>query len=232
MNQTDGPASAAAAPPAPSAGPGIRAMLWVLLSLSLGLTLFGLVIFKLGGQLRRAARHDRLTGLLNRHAMDDVLTQERQRAQRMGAPFSALMVDIDHFKQVNDRLGHAAGDHTLRTVAQHLRRHLRATDVVARWGGEEFLVLLPATHRTEACHLAQKLCEGVRRLPIPWGGEDLNCTVSIGVSLFIGLGTSGDDVLRQADKAMYEAKTRGRNRFCFYTPEMTLPPDTRCDKPA
>ncbi len=190
------------------------AMLWVLLSLSLELTLFGLVIFKLGGQLRRAARHDRLTGLLNRHAMDDVLTLERQRARRMGPPFSALMVDIDHFKQVNDRLGHAAGDHTLRTVAQHLRRHLRATDVVSRWGGEEFLVLLPATSRAEASHLAEKLCEGVRRLPIPWGGEDLRCTVSIGVAQWRAAGDTSDALLARADQALYCAKNGGRDRVC------------------
>lgn len=190
------------------------AMLWVLLSLSLELTLFGLVIFKLGGQLRRAARHDRLTGLLNRHAMDDVLTLERQRARRMGTPFSALMVDIDHFKQVNDRLGHAAGDHTLRMVAQHLRRHLRATDVVSRWGGEEFLVLLPVTSRAEASHLAEKLCEGVRRLPIPWGGEDLSCTVSIGVAQWRAAGDTSDALLARADQALYCAKNGGRDRVC------------------
>ena len=188
------------------------AMLWVLLSLSLELTLFGLVIFKLGGQLRRAARHDRLTGLLNRHAMDDVLSQERQRARRMGTPFSALMIDIDHFKQVNDRLGHAAGDHTLRTVAQHLRQHLRTTDVVARWGGEEFLVLLPATSRAEACHLADKLCESVRSQPIPWGGEDLSCTVSIGVAQWRPAGDTADALLARADQALYCAKHEGRNQ--------------------
>lgn len=190
------------------------AMLWVLLSLSLELTLFGLVIVKLGGQLRRAARHDRLTGLLNRHAMDDMLTQERQRAQRMSKPFSALMVDIDHFKQVNDRLGHAAGDHTLRTVAQHLRRHLRATDVVSRWGGEEFLVLLPVTSRAEASHLAEKLCDSVRRLPIPWGGEDLCCTVSIGVAQWRAAGDTSDALLVRADQALYCAKNGGRDRVC------------------
>ena len=122
------------------------------------------------------------------------------------------MVDIDHFKQVNDRLGHAAGDHTLRTVAQHLRQHLRTTDVVARWGGEEFLVLLPATSRAEACHLADKLCESVRRLPIPWGGEDLSCTVSIGVAQWRPAGDTADALLARADQALYCAKHEGRNQ--------------------
>jgi diguanylate cyclase (GGDEF)-like protein len=144
--------------------------------------------------------------------MDDVLSQERQRARRMGTPFSALMIDIDHFKQVNDRLGHAAGDHTLRTVAQHLRQHLRTTDVVARWGGEEFLVLLPATSRAEACHLADKLCESVRSQPIPWGGEDLSCTVSIGVAQWRPAGDTADALLARADQALYCAKHEGRNQ--------------------
>lgn len=191
------------------------AMLWVLLSLSLELTLFGLVIFKLGSQLRKAARHDRLTGLLNRHAMDDVLTQERHRARRLGTPFSALMVDIDHFKQVNDRLGHAAGDHTLRAVAQHLRKQLRTTDVVARWGGEEFLILLPGTHRTEACHLADKLCDSLRQLPIPWGGQHLTCSVSIGVAQWRAKGDTADALLARADQALYCAKHKGRNQVCM-----------------
>lgn len=190
------------------------AMLWVLLSLSLELTLFGLVIFKLGSQLRKAARHDRLTGLLNRHAMDDVLTQERQRARRMGTPFSALMIDIDHFKQINDRLGHAAGDHTLRAVAQHLRKQLRTTDVVARWGGEEFLILLPDTHRAEAGHLADKLCDSLRQLPIPWGGQHLACSVSIGVAQWRAQGDTADALLARADQALYRAKHEGRNQVC------------------
>lgn len=190
------------------------AMLWVLLSLSQELTLFGLVIFKLGGQLRRAARHDRLTGLLNRHAMDDMLTQEQQRARRMSAPFSALMVDIDHFKSVNDRLGHAAGDHILRAVAQHLRKQLRATDLVSRWGGEEFLVLLPATQRAEACRLADKLCDSLRHLPIAWGGADLRCTVSIGVAQWRPASDSSDALLARADQALYCAKNGGRDRMC------------------
>lgn len=191
------------------------AMLWVLLSLSLELTLFGLVIFKLGSQLRRAARHDRLTGLLNRHAMDDVLTQERHRARRLGTPFSALMVDIDHFKLVNDRLGHAAGDHTLRAVAQHLRKQLRTTDVVARWGGEEFLILLPGTSRTEAGHLADKLCDSLRQLPIPWGGQHLACSVSIGVAQWRAKGDTADALLARADQALYCAKHQGRNQVCM-----------------
>lgn len=190
------------------------AMLWVLLSLSQELTLFGLVIFKLGGQLRRAARHDRLTGLLNRHAMDDMLTQEHQRARRMSAPFSALMVDIDHFKLVNDRLGHAAGDHILRAVAQHLRKQLRATDLVSRWGGEEFLVLLPATQRAEACRLADKLCDSLRNMPIAWGGTDLRCTVSIGVAQWRTATDTSDALLARADQALYCAKNGGRDRMC------------------
>lgn len=190
------------------------AMLWVLLSLSLQLTLFGLVIFKLGSQLRKAARHDRLTGLLNRHAMEDALTQERHRARRVGTPFSALMIDIDHFKQINDRLGHAAGDHTLRAVAQHLRKQLRTTDVVARWGGEEFLILLPGTNRAEAGHLADKLCDSLRLLPIPWGGQHLACTVSIGIAQWRPTGDTVDALLARADQALYRAKHDGRNQVC------------------
>ena len=201
------------------------AMLWVLLSLSLQLTLFGLVVFKLGGQLRRAARHDRLTGLLNRHAMDDVLTQERQRAQRTSEHFSALMLDLDHFKHINDRLGHAAGDHTLRTLAQHLRRQVRTTDVVARWGGEEFLILLPGTNRAEARHLADKLCSSLPQLHMAWGGEHITCTASIGVAQWHPTGDTTDALLARADQALYRAKHEGRNQVCVEP--ATLPTSLR-----
>ena len=188
------------------------AVCWLLLSLSLEATMVGLVIFRLGSQLKDAATHDSLTGLINRAAMQALLLQETRRASRSGRPFSVIMFDIDHFKRINDQLGHAAGDHVLQELAHHVERRLRSTDSAARWGGEEFLVLLPDTDERMATAVAEQLREVVARAPIHWHDQPVALTVSAGVTAWAGSGDGPNTLVDRADEAMYAAKEAGRDR--------------------
>jgi len=184
----------------------------MLVSLVFQLALLGMAASRLGGDLRRAARHDVLTGLLNRRAGEEVLADEAQRARRLGTGFALLMLDLDHFKQLNDEHGHAAGDRALQHVSTLLGTQLREIDRLARWGGEEFLVLLPATSQAEARALALRLCERLRRLPLVWREQPLSLTASIGVAAWAGVDDSVAHAVERADAALYEAKRGGRDR--------------------
>ena len=159
--------------------------------------------------LERLARHDALTGLPNRRACDERLLMEYERMRRSGQPYAVLMMDIDHFKRVNDGHGHAAGDEVLRHVADLLRSHLRSTDFVGRSGGEEFLVLLPNTPPDEALRVAQKLRHTVDTSAAP---VVTHVTLSIGVSMAATTDTDAEMAVRQADDQLYRAKQNGRNR--------------------
>ncbi len=156
------------------------------------------------------ATQDALTGLANRRRLDALLHSELERSHRLGGGFSVLMVDIDHFKRVNDRLGHSAGDAALREAAACMAGALRSVDTVGRFGGEEFLVLLPGDSLAQARACAERLREAVARLrPPALGGGAI--TVSLGVAQY----RSGDDaqsLLARADAALYRAKAGGRNR--------------------
>lgn len=167
-------------------------------------------------QLRQLAHTDSLTGLANRFMLRDALAG----ALRQSQPGALLMVDLDHFKVVNDSLGHSAGDELLKCVSQRLRDSLRAGDMVARLGGDEFAVLM--THSgdaTEASTLAQRLIDALQQ-PIDVQGRHLRVGASVGVALF-GPGEIGvDDLLVQADTALYAAKEDGRGRHALYSPQM------------
>ncbi len=184
----------------------------MLVSLLFQLVLVGVVASRLGGELRRAARHDALTGLLNRRAGEELLAEEAQRARRLGSGFAVLLIDLDHFKVVNDRFGHAAGDRVLQHVASLLGAQLREIDRLVRWGGEEFVVLLPETKAAEACGLARRLCDRLRGLPLVWHEEALPMTASIGVAAWADAEDAPAQVLARADAALYEAKRSGRDR--------------------
>jgi diguanylate cyclase (GGDEF)-like protein len=166
-------------------------------------------------QLEYLALHDGLTSLLNRRALHDHAEAELSRAARNTTPFSVIMLDIDHFKSVNDRFGHAAGDAALRLVASTLTQQVRAYDVVGRWGGEEFLILLPNTALTEARTVAERVREAIEaaRLSLAAGGE-VQLTASLGVATLSGA-TTVTDLTQQADTALYRAKQLGRNRVCL-----------------
>jgi diguanylate cyclase (GGDEF)-like protein len=165
----------------------------------------------LNESLQRASRTDPLTGIPNRRAMMEQLAGEWVRTLREGASLSVLMVDLDRFKSVNDSKGHEAGDRVLHAVAQALTGALRAYDVCARWGGEEFLVLLPATDHAGALDVGEKLRKAVAALVVPTTQGPVSVTISLGAST-AGPGDTLDGLLRRADEAMYEAKGQGGDR--------------------
>lgn len=162
----------------------------------------------------RLANQDPLTGAANRRAVLEALESQLSKAQRQRTPLALLMLDIDHFKRVNDQHGHLAGDQVLRHFVHVVRQRLRATDMLGRYGGEEFLLLLPDTDLAGAQQLAQQLCQAVQAAPCDWQGQPIAVTVSIGVACTGAGHSSGWEALLQAaDQALYRAKDNGRNRF-------------------
>jgi diguanylate cyclase (GGDEF)-like protein len=161
------------------------------------------------------AMKDMLTGLSNRRAISDQLHMAVSLAQRQGQFLSVLMLDIDHFKRINDSYGHQAGDVVLSGVAQTLASRLRVQDQIGRFGGEEFLVILPDTALEGALTLAEALRVAVECTPTPWGAHAIPATISIGVRGGVVTGADTDDgLVGAADTAMYRAKQDGRNRVC------------------
>ena len=170
--------------------------------------------------LRRSALCDHLTGLVNRRAFFDAAAVEVERCARTGQPLSAVVFDADHFKQVNDSHGHAAGDSVLRHLAAGLCATFRATDIVARFGGEEFVVLLPGVAVDDAARVAQRLCERVAGKPVLIDDLSIRYTVSGGVAA-MGPDVEGlDALLKRADAAMYAAKAQGRNRVVRWSDDL------------
>ena len=163
--------------------------------------------------LRRLATRDQLTGLLNRREFERILPEEEERARRFGHPLALVMVDIDHFKLVNDTHGHPAGDAVLREVARRVAEEVRSVDRVVRFGGEELALILVQTDRAGALDVARRVCVAVERDPVLAGDTiALNVTVSAGAAALPDDATSGLALLNAADKALYAAKARGRNR--------------------
>ena len=166
-------------------------------------------------RIEELSRRDALTGLTNRRWLDEVLRLEVERAHRYGAPLAVIMVDLDHFKQVNDSFGHAVGDQVLKSAARTLQEAVRLTDVVGRYGGEEFLVLLPNTELGQATALAERMRAGLRLMPVGFRPDPV--TGSFGVTQW----AAGDTVaglVDRADEALYEAKGAGRDRVVGRTP--------------
>lgn len=163
--------------------------------------------------LRRLATRDQLTGLLNRREFERILPEEEERARRFAHPLSLVMVDIDHFKLVNDTHGHSAGDVVLREVARRVADEVRTVDRVVRFGGEELALVLVQTERAGAMDVARRVCVAVEHDPILCSDTiALNVTVSAGVAEMPGDAKTGLTLLNAADKALYAAKARGRNR--------------------
>ncbi len=169
-------------------------------------------LVKANRQLAEAASRDFLTGLFNHRAFQEHLHEMTNQARRYGTPFSLLLLDIDHFKQVNDTYGHPAGDAVLKAIADALRSSLRDVDIVCRHGGEEFAVLLPHTMRAGGARVGTRVLDQVRETDVEWGGVTLRVTMSCGVS-----GWSESEpmdartLVAVADQALYEAKARGRD---------------------
>lgn len=163
-------------------------------------------------RLASQARTDPLTGLLNRRSFDEELAEEFSRFQRRRSKYSVLMLDIDHFKDVNDTYGHAFGDRVLKTLAQCCKDNIRLHDTLARVGGEEFCIISPHNSQKAALKMADKIRQRIEDLSFETEGHKLNITVSIGVSEVDFEDYDHTSVLERADEAMYEAKEKGRNR--------------------
>ncbi|MFZ9737571.1 MAG: GGDEF domain-containing protein [Prochlorotrichaceae cyanobacterium] len=177
------------------------------LLLTIGFTM--MVCQRLYNNLQVTADTDELTGLFNRRAMMKLLTQEMRRYLQKGQSFALILIDVDHFKRINDRYGHDGGDSVLIHLAQIFKQQARPEDFTSRWGGEEFLVLLPKISQQEALARAEALRAYVEQTPTPLG---IPITMSLGVSLAQNNGDSVESLITAADHALYAAKRSGRNR--------------------
>lgn len=160
--------------------------------------------------LRFQATHDVLTGIWNRRAVLDLLHREIERAARFHASTGVLMLDLDHFKKINDTYGHLTGDAVLKETAQRITQVVRSYDFVGRYGGEEFLVLLPGCDKEQAEQSGERIRFAVMATPVAAGGSEISVTISIGATATIG--GPETEVLAIADAALYQAKSAGRNR--------------------
>jgi diguanylate cyclase (GGDEF)-like protein/PAS domain S-box-containing protein len=166
-------------------------------------------------ELKILASHDSLTGLLNRHELMKRMNHDISRASRYGQTLSILMLDVDHFKPINDNHGHQVGDHVLRQLGALLLENIREVDYAGRYGGEELLIVLPELDFTEACEMAERLRQLIEKedhFPHDYDGEHRQVTVSIGIASFPQHGLDTLQMFNAADKAMYRAKENGRNR--------------------
>lgn len=164
---------------------------------------------------------DSLTGIANRRHFEWRLSEEIERARRYKYPLSILMLDLDHFKEVNDNYGHQVGDIVLQQVAQRLKQTLRRTDFLARYGGEEFVVLAPQVPADKSLLLAERLRRTISDSPFAvLDNLQLNITVSIGVAVFPDHAQNESELISAADTALYRAKQAGRNKVCLFEPEI------------
>jgi diguanylate cyclase (GGDEF)-like protein len=164
---------------------------------------------RLEERLRRLSTTDGLTGLFNRRHLDETLTTELERALRYNAPLSIMMFDVDHFKRFNDEHGHDQGDRVLQAIAQSLQEHVRKVDVPCRYGGEEFLAILPGTNQAGAIIVSERLRHAIEQMEV----DGLNVTISIGVASVPELDVrSSATLVEAADSALYRAKRAGRNQ--------------------
>jgi diguanylate cyclase (GGDEF)-like protein len=162
------------------------------------------------------AHHDHLTGLANRRLFHERLSQAILRAQNHGQKVAVLLVDIDHFKQINDSLGHTDGDILLATLGERLLSSMRDSDSVARLGGDEFVIAIPEVQTIRDVELcAQQIMLSTSR-PIAINGREISLTLSVGISIFPEGGRTTEELLRNADSAMYSVKNAGRNSFCVF----------------
>ena len=167
---------------------------------------------KLSENRRELALRDPLTGLYNRRYLTERLVEEMARASRQNQPLSYLMVDIDHFKRLNDHYGHLAGDAVLKELAERLRQACREMDVVGRFGGEEFFVILPGTDNATAAEIAERIRSSVEEKPFSAGTFPLDVQVSVGGAQRLAAFSHVNQLIDSADRALYAAKAAGRNR--------------------
>jgi diguanylate cyclase (GGDEF)-like protein len=168
-------------------------------------------------QLREQAIHDPLTGLYNRQPLNEFFDRELRVAERQGQPISVVLADLDHFKVVNDTYGHQAGDEALRVFGDLIRQSYRASDIHCRYGGEEFLILLPAMALDKACKRTERLRQALEAKPVAYGESLIHLTGSFGVAAFPLHGKTREELIAAADWALYQAKDCGRNQVKDYS---------------
>lgn len=181
-----------------------------------GLLLFDVIGGRLLKRIEQTATHDGLTQLLNRSEIMRLLGQEGARASRYQHALCVMMVDIDHFKRINDAHGHQMGDEVLRCVAQTIEQTIRRTDMAGRYGGEEFLIVTPQTSIDEAALLARRIHAAIKSMSVPCGDKaPIAVTVSVGVSGYSPATENLESLVSRADAALYQAKAAGRDRVCL-----------------
>ena len=186
----------------------------------------GMRILKLEEQLMLAhqqmeilAMRDGLTGLLNRRAIEEYAEAEFNLTLRKERVLSVIMLDIDHFKNINDRFGHNCGDHTLQQVAKILKEDLRIYDRIGRWGGEEFILILPDTQLMDAAKVAERIRARTAEMEMSLeNGEEFSVQISLGIASTASQFSSLTKLIDAADQALYQAKQTGRNRVCIFEP--------------
>ncbi|MEO5852649.1 MAG: sensor domain-containing diguanylate cyclase [Nocardioides sp.] len=166
--------------------------------------------------MQHRAQTDSLTGLYNRQFLDESFTRELLVAERAGHPVSVIMGDLDHFKKVNDRYGHLAGDQVLSVFAALLTSNARASDIICRYGGEEFLMVLPGATEEVSAFRAEQLRLAMCATPVSYGPSQITVTVSFGVATYPTHGRTTDELIGAADSALYSAKVDGRNRVKLF----------------
>jgi len=170
-------------------------------------------------KLRYQATRDPLTNLFNRRFLEETLSLQMFKARRSGVSIGIIMFDIDHFKLFNDTYGHAAGDAMLTALGGFLKTNTRSSDIACRYGGEEFIMIMPDATAPEAAKRAETLRLNIKDLKIDYDNKPLSISLSFGVAAFPEHGDNVDMVIRCADNALYKAKEAGRNRVVIYTPE-------------
>jgi diguanylate cyclase (GGDEF)-like protein len=163
-------------------------------------------------ELERRANHDALTGLPNRRLLMDRMEQSLARCDRDERCAVLFMIDVDHFKQVNDTYGHLAGDAVLRTISERIRKSVRGSELIGRYGGEEFLIVLPGSDEVQVGEIAERVRQAIAEEPVRIDQGFLAVTVSIGTAIIEPLSDTEKDALATADNALYESKNLGRNR--------------------
>jgi len=169
--------------------------------------------------LREQATRDSLTGLYNRRYFNETTKREFARAKRDNYPVSLMIMDIDLFKEINDSYGHAFGDDVLRILSAQINKHIRAGDIAYRYGGDEFVIIMPGAGIETARDRADIICKAFKTLVINESEKEFTATISVGIAIYPEHGSDGDEILHNADFALYQAKQGGRNRVCIWEKE-------------
>jgi diguanylate cyclase (GGDEF)-like protein len=183
--------------------------------------LVGFTVNIFHNRLEALAVKDDLTGLFNRRKFEELFNRENDLAKRFGYVLSLLFIDIDDFKSINDNFGHQTGDRYLQLIATVLQENIREIDVVARWGGEEFLVLLHRPIDSQDLQVAERLLSAAAGIRIPIAKENINRTISIGLATSTGGNLTMQELINNADQAMLQAKQAGKNRVVIFEPDVT-----------